>query len=50
LDARSTIRIAIFNYVIGNADAHGKNFSFLFAFIRKEQRKMDNPRILLLPS
>jgi serine/threonine-protein kinase HipA len=30
LDIRSAIRIAIFNYIIGNADAHGKNFSFLF--------------------
>jgi serine/threonine-protein kinase HipA len=30
LDVRSAIRIAIFNYIIGNADAHGKNFSFLF--------------------
>jgi serine/threonine-protein kinase HipA len=30
LDVRSAIRISIFNYIIGNADAHGKNFSFLF--------------------
>ncbi|MDR2781678.1 MAG: type II toxin-antitoxin system HipA family toxin [Holosporaceae bacterium] len=30
LDTRSSIRIALFNYLIGNADAHGKNFSFLF--------------------
>jgi serine/threonine-protein kinase HipA len=30
LDIRNAIRIAIFNYIIGNADAHGKNFSFLF--------------------
>lgn len=29
LDIRNAVRIAIFNYVIGNADAHGKNFSFL---------------------
>jgi serine/threonine-protein kinase HipA len=30
LDVMSIIRIALFNYIIGNADAHGKNFSFLF--------------------
>ncbi|MDR2781864.1 MAG: type II toxin-antitoxin system HipA family toxin [Holosporaceae bacterium] len=30
LDVKNAIRIAIFNYIIGNADAHGKNFSFLF--------------------
>jgi len=29
LDIKNAVRIAIFNYVIGNADAHGKNFSFL---------------------
>ena len=29
LDIRNAVRIAIFNYIIGNADAHGKNFSFL---------------------
>nr|MCR5224583.1 type II toxin-antitoxin system HipA family toxin [Alphaproteobacteria bacterium] len=29
LDIRNAVRIAIFNYVIGNAAAHGKNFSFL---------------------
>ncbi len=29
LDIRNAVRMAIFNYVIGNADAHGKNFSFL---------------------
>jgi serine/threonine-protein kinase HipA len=29
LDTLSAIRIALFNYIIGNADAHGKNFSFL---------------------
>ncbi|GHU13519.1 putative kinase Y4mE [Alphaproteobacteria bacterium] len=28
-DVRNVIRIALFNYIIGNADAHGKNFSFL---------------------
>ncbi len=30
LDIRNVVRIAIFNYIIGNSDAHGKNFSFLF--------------------
>lgn len=30
LDIRNVVRIAIFNYMIGNSDAHGKNFSFLF--------------------
>ncbi|MCR4624005.1 MAG: type II toxin-antitoxin system HipA family toxin [Alphaproteobacteria bacterium] len=29
LDIRNAVRIVVFNYVIGNADAHGKNFSFL---------------------
>ena len=29
LNIKNAVRIAIFNYVIGNADAHGKNFSFL---------------------
>ena len=29
-DIESVIRIAIFNYIIGNTDAHGKNFSFLY--------------------
>jgi serine/threonine-protein kinase HipA len=29
IDIKNIIRIAIFNYIIGNADAHGKNFSFL---------------------
>lgn len=30
LDIRNIIRISIFNYIIGNSDVHGKNFSFLF--------------------
>ena len=29
LDIRNVVRIAIFNYIIGNSDAHSKNFSFL---------------------
>lgn len=29
LDIRNAIRVSIFNYIVGNADAHGKNFSFL---------------------
>lgn len=30
LDIKNAVRVAVFNYIIGNADAHGKNFSFLF--------------------
>lgn len=30
LDRVSFLNIVIFNYLIGNADAHGKNFSFLY--------------------
>jgi len=30
LDARNLLDWAIFNFVIGNADAHGKNLSFLY--------------------
>lgn len=29
LDIKNAIRVIVFNYIIGNADAHGKNFSFL---------------------
>lgn len=37
VDIRNAVRIAIFNYIIGNADAHGKNFSFL---IEKDSIKL----------
>ncbi len=30
LDQRNFLNIVIFNYLIGNADAHGKNFSLLY--------------------
>jgi serine/threonine-protein kinase HipA len=30
VDKLEFIKIIIFNYLIGNADAHGKNFSFLY--------------------
>jgi len=30
LDQQRFLRMAIFNYIIGNSDAHGKNFSFLY--------------------
>ena len=30
LDTLNFLRLVIFNYCIGNADAHGKNFSFLY--------------------
>lgn len=37
VDTLTFLRLVIFNYCIGNADAHGKNFSFLY--------KQDQPQL-----
>ena len=44
LDKSKFLKIIIFNYIIGNADAHGKNFSFLYD---AHKRKLTNAYDLL---
>lgn len=35
-DVRTMVRVAVMNFVLGNSDAHGKNFAILFAEMGRE--------------
>ncbi len=39
LEIRAILSLAVFNFLIGNCDAHGKNISFLFSKYEKQQNR-----------